>query len=255
MTSIIAMSTILRGTAPSRTRTLMSTISSATAMCTFRTFIIGTVTDGLRALAIASFAAGVCAAPYVPKDDTTVLERLPVRPGDPVARELRQLRAELTANPRKRETAVRLAERYFALATSEGDPRYVGYAQAALKPWWDLPAPPLDVLVMRAILKQYSHDFSGAMRDLDTATLEDPKNARAWSWRALPRCRCDRATRSRPSSISAQRTLNRSTTSFCSRPTRTFYSTRDAPTKSSHCSSTGLNRTSCSFASRSPNRR
>jgi len=71
------------------------------------------------------------------------------------------LRAELTANPRKRDTAVRLAERYFALATSEGDPRYVGYAQAALKPWWDLPAPPLDVLVMRAILKQYSHDFSG----------------------------------------------------------------------------------------------
>src|SRR5439155_880987 len=71
MTSIIAMSTILRGTAPSRTRTLMNTISSATAMCTFRTFIIGTVTDGLRALAIASFAAAACAAPYVPKDAAT----------------------------------------------------------------------------------------------------------------------------------------------------------------------------------------
>src|SRR5206468_718735 len=133
---------------------------------------------GLRALAIASFAAAAYAAPYVPKDDATVLERLPVRPGDPVARELRQLRTELAANPRKRETAVRLAERYFELATSEGDPRYVGYAQAALKPWWDLPAPPLDVLVMRAVLKQYSHDFSGAMRDLEAATREDPKNAR-----------------------------------------------------------------------------
>ena len=113
-----------------------------------------------------------------------MLERLPVRPGDPVARELRQLRTDLAANPRDRETAIRLAERYFALASSEGDPRYVGYAQAALKPWWDLPAPPLDVLVVRAILKQYSHDFSGAMRDLDAATREDPNNARAWSWRA-----------------------------------------------------------------------
>jgi len=91
-------------------------------MRTSRTSIIGTVTDWLRALAIASFAAAACAAPYVPKDDATVLERLPVRPGDPIARELRQLRTELTANPRKRETAVRLAERYFALATSEGDP-------------------------------------------------------------------------------------------------------------------------------------
>jgi len=153
-------------------------------MCTFRTSIIGTVIEGLRALAIASFAAAACAAPYVPKDDATVLERLPVRPGDPIARELRQLRAELTADPRKRETAVRLAGRYFELASSEGDPRYVGYAQAALKPWWHLPAPPLDVLVMRAILKQYSHDFSGAMRDLEAATREDPKNAHAWSWRA-----------------------------------------------------------------------
>src|SRR5882672_1248801 len=184
MTSITAMNTILRGTATSRTRILTRMIASATAMRTFRTSIIGTVTDGLRALAIASFATAACAAPYVPRDDATVLERLPVRPGDPIARELRQLRAELTANPRKRETAVRLAERYFALASSEGDPRYVGYAQAALKPWWDLPAPPLDVLLMRAILKQYSHDFSGAMLDLEAATRVDPKNTRAWSWRA-----------------------------------------------------------------------
>jgi hypothetical protein len=37
---------------------------------------------------------------------------------------------------------------------------------------------------MRAILKQYSHDFPGAMRDLVAATREDPENARAWSWRA-----------------------------------------------------------------------
>jgi Tfp pilus assembly protein PilF len=157
---------------------------STTATHTFRTFIIGTVTDLLRALALASLALAAYAAPYVPADNATVLERLPVRPGDPIARELRQLRAELTANPRKRDTAVRLAERYFELASAEGDPRYVGYAQAALKPWWDMPAPPLDVLVMRAILKQYSHDFSGAMRDLEAATREDPKNARAWSWRA-----------------------------------------------------------------------
>jgi len=153
-------------------------------MRTFRTSIIGTATDLLRALALTSLAVAAHAAPYVPTDDATVLERLPVRPGDPVARELRQLRAELTANPRKRDTAVRLAERYFELASSEGDPRYVGYAQAALKPWWDLPAPPLDVLVMRAILKQYSHDFSAAMQDLEVATREDPQNTRAWSWRA-----------------------------------------------------------------------
>lgn len=153
-------------------------------MSTTRTYTIGTVTDWLGVFALASLAITAHAAPYIPKDDSVVLERLPVRPGDPVARELRQLRAELSANPHKRDTALRLAERYFALANAEGDPRYVGYAQAALKPWWDLPAPPLDALVMRAILKQYSHDFYGAMQDLAAATREDPRNARAWSWRA-----------------------------------------------------------------------
>jgi len=153
-------------------------------MSTIRTYTIGTVTDWLRVFALASFAIIAYAAPYVPKEDSVVLEHLPVRPSDPVARELRQLRAELAANPRKRDTAIRLAERYFALANAEGDPRYVGYAQAALKPWWALTAPPLDALIMRAILKQYSHDFSGAMQDLVAATREDPENARAWSWRA-----------------------------------------------------------------------
>jgi len=150
-------------------------------MSTTRTSIIGTVTDGLVTLALASLATLAAAAPYVPKDDAVVLEHLPVRPSDPVARELRQLRAQLAENPRNRQVAIRLAERYFALANSEGDPRYVGYAEAGLRPWWDDPAPPLDALVMRAILKQYSHDFSGAMQDLVAATREDPANARAWS--------------------------------------------------------------------------
>src|SRR5215470_3842876 len=153
-------------------------------MSIIRTYTIGTVTDGLRVFALVALALTAQAAPYVPKDDSVVLEHLPVRPSDPVARELRSLRAELAVNPRRRDTAVRLAERYFALANAQGDPRYVGYAQAALKPWWDLPAPPLDALVMRAILKQYSHDFYGAMQDLRAATREDPGNARAWSWRA-----------------------------------------------------------------------
>ncbi|HTQ75508.1 MAG TPA: hypothetical protein VMI74_14590 [Burkholderiales bacterium] len=153
-------------------------------MSTTRTYTIGTVTRALRVLALATLALAAHAAPYVPKDDSVVLEHLPVRPSDPVARELRTLRAELAANPLGRDTAVRLAERYFALANAEGDPRYVGYAQAALKPWWDMAAPPLDALVMRAILKQYSHDFNGAMQDLKAATREDAGNARAWSWRA-----------------------------------------------------------------------
>lgn len=157
---------------------------SATAISTIRTFTIGTIIDIAGALAIASFAVMAQAAPYVPKDDATVLERLPVRPGDPVARELRRLRAELARDPRDLEIALQLAKRYFELAGAEGDPRYIGYAQAALKPWWDLPDAPTSARVMRAIVKQYSHDFFGALRDLEAATHDDSKSALAWSWRA-----------------------------------------------------------------------
>ncbi len=157
---------------------------SPTAIRTIRTYTIGTIINLARGAAVAVLAAAAHAAPYVPKDDATVLERLPVRPGDPVARELRRLRAELARDPQDLEVALRLAERYFELAGEEGDPRYAGYAQAALKPWWDSPEAPTEALVMRAIVKQYSHDFSSALRDLEVATRADPKNARAWSWRA-----------------------------------------------------------------------
>src|SRR6266705_1731491 len=156
----------------------------ATATRITRTSIIGTSTEIARVLALASLAAAVQAAPYLPKDDATVLERLPVRPGDPVARELRQLRAELARDPQNLETALRLAERYYELAGAEGDPRYIGYAQAGLRPWWELRDPPLEARVMRAILKQSIHDFSAALQDLEAATHEDPENALAWSWRA-----------------------------------------------------------------------
>jgi Tfp pilus assembly protein PilF len=161
-----------------------NTSRSTTSTPTIRTFTIGTAIDCLRALTFVLAFGAAHAAPYAPNNDAQVLEHLPVRPGDPIARELRQLRAALAADPRDLKTALELAQRYFELAGAEGDPRYVGYAQAALGPWWNSPDPPLEARVMRAILKQYSHDFSGAMQDLKAATGEDPENALAWSWRA-----------------------------------------------------------------------
>jgi hypothetical protein len=152
--------------------------------------ITGILTDrDLLARAFcALLALGACAraaaAPYLPRDDGVVLERLPVRPGDPVARELRKLRADLARDPSDEDAAVALAQRYFELANAQGDPRYVGYAQAALKPWWSEAEPPQRILDMRALLKQYSHDFAGAMQDLEAATRADREDALAWSWRA-----------------------------------------------------------------------
>jgi tetratricopeptide (TPR) repeat protein len=99
-------------------------------------------------------------------------------------REIRDMRAALSRDPRNLGLALGLARRYFDQAGAQGDPRYVGYAQAALAPWWDLPQPPASVLVMRATLRQYRHDFAGALADLDLLLKRDAGDVQAWSLRA-----------------------------------------------------------------------
>jgi hypothetical protein len=124
------------------------------------------------------------ASPHVPASDAEVIERVPARAIDPRARDLQALRAAWRANPRDVELSVRLARRYFDEAAAEGDPRYVGYAQAALAQWWNEAEPPVVVRVQRAVLHQYGHQFSEALADLDAAVQAEPGNAEAWSWRA-----------------------------------------------------------------------
>jgi hypothetical protein len=97
--------------------------------------------------------------------------------------QLRQLRAALAASPSDSKLAATLAARYFELAMAEGDPRYVGYAEAALRPWRE-PEAPTDVLFVRALLRQYRHDFEGGLKDLAQTLRQDPKHAGARSWRA-----------------------------------------------------------------------
>lgn len=122
------------------------------------------------------------AAPYLPASDAQVLERVPARAADARVRDLQALRAAWRANPTDAALAVRLARRYVDEAAAEGDPRYIGYAQAALAPWWDDAAPPVAVRVQRAVLRQFGHQFSEALTDLDAAVLAEPANAEAWSW-------------------------------------------------------------------------
>lgn len=130
-------------------------------------------------------APTVFAAAHIPKSDATVLERLPFKPNDPVARELATMRAELQRNPRNLEVAVKLAGRYYGMVGEEGDPRYLGYAQAALAPWWEMPEPPIEVQVLRASLLQFSHNFEAAFVDLDKVLERDPRNAQARILRAI----------------------------------------------------------------------
>ena len=123
--------------------------------------------------------AAAHAAPYIPSRGQQVIETLPRR-GDPVQQQLRSLRAELNARPTDVALATSVAQRYIALGRSETDPRYLGYAQAALAPWWAQVAPPPQVRLLRATLLQSTHQFDAALADLKGVLAAEPNNAQAW---------------------------------------------------------------------------
>lgn len=146
-----------------------------------------------------ALGAAAAAAPFVPASDAQVLATVPARASDARARELAALRAAWRAAPQDLPTALALARRCFEEVAAEGDPRYVGYAQAALAPWWDQPAPPPEVRVLRAMVLQFDHRFDPALADLAAAVQAEPANAAAWAWRTailLVRADYDEAHRS-----------------------------------------------------------
>jgi tetratricopeptide (TPR) repeat protein len=123
--------------------------------------------------------------PRTPTSDQEVLERLPTGSSDPRARELAQLRARLAASPDDLALAVEVARRNIQESRARSDPRYLGYAQAALAPWWTQPSPPPPVLVLRATILQSTHDFDGALRDLDLVVAQTPNDPQAWLTRSV----------------------------------------------------------------------
>jgi len=56
----------------------------------------------------------------------------------------------------------------------------VGLAQSALGHWRNQPDAPIPVLLMRAAIRQYQHDFAGALLDLERVVSAEPANIQAW---------------------------------------------------------------------------
>ncbi len=77
---------------------------------------------------------------------------------------------------------MKLARRYFDLAGAEGDPRYVGYAEAIIRPWKGVTPSDARVLFMSALIRQYRHDFDPAMKELDEVIRMQPNNTEAMLW-------------------------------------------------------------------------
>jgi hypothetical protein len=134
---------------------------------------------GVWTLGLASAAA--LAAPYTPTSDDQVLVQLPAQ-SDRRSQEAATLRRQLAAEPERADLAAELAWIHLRQLLTDGDPRFAGYAQAALQRWWVAPEPPPEVLLPRAVLRQFQHQFDPALADLGQLVREEPDNAQAWAW-------------------------------------------------------------------------
>ncbi len=137
----------------------------------------------IRAAAAAIAALLVGATPLahsealMPHDDAQVIEVLPAGNGSLDIRRLRDARAR---RPHDAEAAVALARRELDLARSQGDPRLAGQALGALRAWPDPATEPDAVLLMRATIEQYLHDFDTAAEHLELLLKRQPRSAQAW---------------------------------------------------------------------------
>lgn len=123
------------------------------------------------------------ASPFTPSRGDEVLERVPIR-ASPEQRELERARAAVASSPGNLEASISLAKRYIETWRNDGDPRYLGYAQAVLAPWWSRKNPPVEARVLRASLLQSTHRFPEALADLDAVLAQDARNAQAWLTKA-----------------------------------------------------------------------
>ena len=140
-----------------------------------RSIILGT-------LLIVGGVVGVHAEPIVPTRDDQVIE---VLPGLATSRlEERRARRALAQRPTDPALAVGVARRLLARAHDDGDPRFAGQALAAISGWSDADAPD-DVLLLRADLQQYLHEFDASVQNLQRLVAR-PSGARvAQAWLTL----------------------------------------------------------------------
>jgi tetratricopeptide (TPR) repeat protein len=130
---------------------------------------------------IVALATGIvtqAAEPFLPANDSDVLETLP-RDFLSSRDELTTLRRQLADNPNDAELATSVASRYLQIGKQDGDPRFNGYAQAAIKPWWGTENPPASILKLRAKIKERDHRYDEALADLQRLLSHEPLDVQA----------------------------------------------------------------------------
>jgi len=132
------------------------------------------------ALALTLAFGRASATAYEPASDAEIVEQLPGGIDVRVDRTLRAMHALLAKRPDDLDVALRLAQAYVDRSRTLSDPRPLGQAEAVLGPWWNDAEPPVPVLVLRATIRQSTHQFGPARADLERALARDESNAQAW---------------------------------------------------------------------------
>jgi tetratricopeptide (TPR) repeat protein len=131
---------------------------------------------GVAMLAL-GVSAGLRASPYVPASDDAVLAHL--SPG--TTHTSMQVRQQTAA---RADVALPLAQFYISRARATGDLRFLGYAEAVLRPWVTKSPPDPAALVLHASILQSRHSFDAALAELDRALQMRPDDVQAWLTRA-----------------------------------------------------------------------
>lgn len=135
-------------------------------------------------LALLVLALNAAAMPpmHRPGDDAQVLLRTERRD---TSTALDAARSAWRAAPQDAQAAAHWAQAAIEQGRAESDPRWFGYAQAALAPWQAQAAPPPRLWLLRATLAQQRHDFTAALADLDALLAAHPGDAQAHLTRAV----------------------------------------------------------------------
>jgi hypothetical protein len=131
---------------------------------------------------LGSIVSAARATPITPTRDDEVIETLPAVAGSRA--EERRQRKQLAAQPRDPALALAVARRYLDQAHELGDPRFAGMAMSAIAGWSDEAAMPDGVLMMRATLQQYLHEFDASAASLQRL-LARPGLPRPQAWLTL----------------------------------------------------------------------
>ena len=124
------------------------------------------------------------ADPFLPDNHDRVLLTIPAGADNKQLSRIRHLRERLQSDPSNAQVAAELARAYIQRGRTDADPRSLGHAQAALAHWWHRHDARVEILVLRATIRQSRHEFTEALQDLKLALARDPEHIQAWLTKA-----------------------------------------------------------------------